>query len=314
MSARLKELASKPGDQWTAEDTADYILMQHRDCIPAGFFVLAKAFKDRAQGSTLSAQAGAEPVAWLVSVDEHDNHYVVASLDDGQWLDDATNHGAVAEPLYTYPPRAAGPVVPEVAWPKENDVGRFGDMCQTAHLRVGLDSDTDVYVSVWDGEGGASVEFCCPGNGGGASPRTRGALIALMVAMEEDNKAAPHKDWWVNRSGPEPLATSATSEGHYTPEGRVQSEPAKCKTCGGSGMVDDGEIWGSGGVLFENGPVKCMKDCPDCTPSEPKRVELTKAEFLALKEVIRISDRKHDAWGAMHAFIASHEAKLGGGV
>lgn len=61
----------------------------------------------------LSAQASAEPAAWLVSVDEHDNHYVVASLDDGKWLDDATNHGAVAEPLYTHQPRAAGPVVPE---------------------------------------------------------------------------------------------------------------------------------------------------------------------------------------------------------
>jgi ribosomal protein L12E/L44/L45/RPP1/RPP2 len=48
---------------------------------------------------------------------------------------------------------------------------------------------------------------------------------------------------------------------------------AQCKTCGGSRMVDDGEITGSGGIEFENGPIKCVKDCPDCAtpaPAEPK--------------------------------------------
>ena len=38
----------------------------------------------------------------------------------------------------------------------------------------------------------------------------------------------------------------------------------KCQTCGGVGVVDDGEITGSGGVEFESGPIKCVKDCPDC--------------------------------------------------
>ncbi|EPL8454522.1 LysM peptidoglycan-binding domain-containing protein [Pseudomonas aeruginosa] len=39
----------------------------------------------------------------------------------------------------------------------------------------------------------------------------------------------------------------------------------KCATCGGTGMVDDGEITCSeGGIPYENGPVKCVKDCPDC--------------------------------------------------
>jgi hypothetical protein len=37
-----------------------------------------------------------------------------------------------------------------------------------------------------------------------------------------------------------------------------------CATCKGSGAVDDGEITGSGGVEFENGPIKCVKDCPEC--------------------------------------------------
>ncbi|HCE6978128.1 TPA: hypothetical protein NHP34_005771 [Pseudomonas aeruginosa] len=39
----------------------------------------------------------------------------------------------------------------------------------------------------------------------------------------------------------------------------------KCATCGGTGMVDDGEIdCYSDGTPFENGPVKCVKDCPAC--------------------------------------------------
>jgi hypothetical protein len=42
----------------------------------------------------------------------------------------------------------------------------------------------------------------------------------------------------------------------------------KCKTCGGMGIVDDGEIdCYQSGEPFENGPVKCVKDSPDCTPA-----------------------------------------------
>lgn len=88
-------------------------------------------------------------------------------------------------------------------WPKARDVGRFGDMSPHASLRVGLDSDNDVYVSAWDTDGGASIEFCCPGAGGGKSSRTRMALIALMVAMEADNAADPGKDWWALRACPD---------------------------------------------------------------------------------------------------------------
>jgi len=43
-----------------------------------------------------------------------------------------------------------------IQWPKARDVGRYGDMSQEAHMRVGLDSDNDVFVSVWDGAGGAT--------------------------------------------------------------------------------------------------------------------------------------------------------------
>ena len=80
------------------------------------------------------------------------------------------------------------------------ELDRAHDLSPAGHLRVGLDSDNDVYVSVWDEDGGASVEFCNPGGGGGgASSRTREALIALMVAMEADNAERPDKDWWARR-------------------------------------------------------------------------------------------------------------------
>ncbi|WP_181263821.1 hypothetical protein [Pseudomonas aeruginosa] len=50
----------------------------------------------------------------------------------------------------------------------------------------------------------------------------------------------------------------------YKREALTQPSP-KCSTCGGTGMVDDGEIdCYSDGTPFENGPVKCVKDCPAC--------------------------------------------------
>ncbi|TYK71122.1 hypothetical protein FSY45_24020 [Comamonas sp. Z1] len=89
----------------------------------------------------------------------------------------------------------------EITWPKARDIGRIGDMSQVAHIRVGFDSDNDVFVSVWDENGGGSIEFCNPGGGGGGqSSRTRTALIALMVAMEADNAEKPSRDWWAQRA------------------------------------------------------------------------------------------------------------------
>ena len=85
-------------------------------------------------------------------------------------------------------------------WPNEKDVGRIGDMSPTDRLRVGLDSDNDVYLSICDEDGEATIEFCTSGPGGGKSPRTREALIALMVAMEADNQDDPRRDWWARRS------------------------------------------------------------------------------------------------------------------
>ncbi|MEV1408581.1 hypothetical protein ABZQ15_25785, partial [Pseudomonas aeruginosa] len=56
----------------------------------------------------------------------------------------------------------------------------------------------------------------------------------------------------------------------------------KCATCGGTGMVDDGEITCSeGGIPYENGPVKCVKDCPDCKaqPSPAQAEQPTAGDY-----------------------------------
>ncbi len=88
-----------------------------------------------------------------------------------------------------------------IVWPKARDVGRIGDMSPSDSIRVGLDGDNDVYVSVCGGSGVGSVEFCTPGPGGGKSRRTRVALLALMVAMEADNADDRGRDWWARRMG-----------------------------------------------------------------------------------------------------------------
>lgn len=72
-------------------------------------------------------------------------------------------------------------------WPKSKDTARLEDMSPNGHLRLTLDADGDVCVEVFDGEQFARVEFCNGAGGGGQSPRVRAALLAVMVAMEEDN-------------------------------------------------------------------------------------------------------------------------------
>ncbi|ELK4820470.1 hypothetical protein RVS42_005870, partial [Pseudomonas aeruginosa] len=58
--------------------------------------------------------------------------------------------------------------------------------------------------------------------------------------------------------------TNDAWEGWKARAALAQPSP-KCSTCGGTGMVDDGEIdCYSDGTPFENGPVKCVKDCPAC--------------------------------------------------
>lgn len=82
--------------------------------------------------------------------------------------------------------------------PSKREVARVGDMHPTHALRVGFDGDGDVYLSI-TGDVGDGVEFCTVGTGGGKSPNTHAALVALMVAIEADNTKDPNRDWWNRR-------------------------------------------------------------------------------------------------------------------
>jgi hypothetical protein len=65
---------------------------------------------------------------------------------------------------------------------------RIEDMSQDGALRVHLASDGDIVV-VCESEGSTGrVEFCNGLSGGGQSPRTHKALIALYEAMKADNE------------------------------------------------------------------------------------------------------------------------------
>lgn len=81
-----------------------------------------------------------------------------------------------------------------IQWPKEKSVKRRDDMSPSDAMQVGIDESGDLQVSLWiEKRGYSSVEFCSGSGGGGRSPNTRRALIALMVAMEADNEASPIK-------------------------------------------------------------------------------------------------------------------------
>lgn len=80
-----------------------------------------------------------------------------------------------------------------VAWPKGRDLFLRDDMGE-GQLRVLFDGDNDVTVAIWPyDQPSVSLEFCNGFNGGGKSPETRKALIALMCAMERNGaQDRPH--------------------------------------------------------------------------------------------------------------------------
>ncbi|EOD8867756.1 hypothetical protein ACJ5WX_006274 [Pseudomonas aeruginosa] len=85
--------------------------------------------------------------------------------------------------------------------------------------------------------------------------------------------------------------TNDAWEGWKARAALAQPSP-KCATCGGTGMVDDGEITCSqGGIPYENGPVKCVKDCPDCkaqpSPAQSEQAEAERPEVAEVAFVLR---------------------------
>ncbi len=123
---------------------------------------------------------------------------------------------------------------------------------------------------------------------------------------------------------------------HQARAALAQPSP-KCATCNGTGLIDDGEITCSeGGIPYENGPVKCVKDCPDCKaqpspaqaeaerPPQPERYTADvfhpeRPYYMAQTSVVRASDFDEFATqyerivGALRAQIAEWQEAAGRG-
>lgn len=119
------------------------------------------------------------------------------SLDDARvLLPNLGKRNPINQLLDEYNEAARCQFEPQITWPEAKRVERSDDMSPHGDgvLQVMLDSDHDVVVSIRELHQTSSVEFCT-GPGGGHSPKTREALIALMVAIEQDNKARPDRSW-----------------------------------------------------------------------------------------------------------------------
>jgi hypothetical protein len=73
-------------------------------------------------------------------------------------------------------------------------VERFGDMSPDGRLHIYQQDDGDVIIVVIpdsnDNRPSVAVEFCTY-SGGGRSPKTREAILALMDAIEDENRENP---------------------------------------------------------------------------------------------------------------------------
>ncbi len=88
----------------------------------------------------------------------------------------------------------------------------------------------------------------------------------------------------------------------------------KCATCNGTGLIDDGEITCSeGGIPYENGPVKCVKDCPDCKAQHsPAQAEAERpiVSFEKYMQVMYDRDENAKRLDAALARVAELEKEL----
>lgn len=105
-----------------------------------------------------------------------------------------------------------------------------------------------------------------------------GMRVRPLYAAPQASAACPTD---VCRAGQQDGVLCANDECDRANGVRPAPQPAQtCATCGGTGMVDDGWITGSGGVEYECGPVKCVKDCPDCDTG-PRKLREARAAVLA---------------------------------
>jgi hypothetical protein len=100
----------------------------------------------RALAAAQPTEPAGEPVAWDVYVAEHQRGYLIDSLDDPQYLDDATNHGAVVTPLYTRPAVQQEPAGEPVAHFGSAYVNENGVHITTVLGPVAIPQDAALYT------------------------------------------------------------------------------------------------------------------------------------------------------------------------
>ncbi|HFI2197517.1 TPA: hypothetical protein ACGPQK_002708 [Pseudomonas aeruginosa] len=91
-------------------------------------------------------------------------------------------------------------------------------------------------------------------------------LRGIVEALDNIHDNTPHR-WSTDLDDVHSSAESllAMINDQASNQADLAQPSPKCTTCGGVGMVDDGEITCSeAGIPYENGPVKCVKDCPSC--------------------------------------------------
>lgn len=70
---------------------------------------------------------------------------------------------------------------------------------------------------------------------------------------------------------------------------------SKCSRCGGTGVVDDGEIdCDESGEPFMNGPIKCVKDCPACNRATPPPLDPLTVEWA--RSIVAANTPRDDFW------------------
>lgn len=107
--------------------------------------------------------------------------------------------------------------------------------------------------------------------------KDRDAFLASHPAVEQAGGDERAKfEYWASDEGIYPKAVERSGNCYklaqtqsywmaWQARAALAQPSPKCSTCGGTGMVDDGEIdCYSDGTPFENGPVKYVKDCPAC--------------------------------------------------
>ncbi len=141
----------------------------------------------------------------------------------------------------------------------------------------------------WADDEGGKPEFAWP-----ESVEKAREFLATHPAVEQaggDERAAfdayrDRRNALLESEGHKPGSKWHVTNAHYptweASRAALAQPSQKCATCNGTGLIDDGEITCSeGGIPYENGPVKCVKDCPDCKAQPSPAPELERPEGVA---------------------------------